>query len=137
MIFRKSVKVVMSKEDILSLKPRRGIDIVFTPEKTNSNVYICTISGTDLNPSNPIEELESVTELDNFINENLNIHSDRIREPKDLAKIPKIARQVAMNMNDPKLNPNKYDFLRSRAIKSKKFATPSAPDPNFMTIDEG
>src|SRR6188472_3945237 len=98
-IFRESCKVIMSKEDILKLKPRRGIDVLFQPVKTNSNIYIVTISGTDLNPSNPLEELESKTEIDNFINEQLNIYSDRIREPKELAKIPKIARQVAMNIN--------------------------------------
>lgn len=133
MIFRKSCKVIMSKEDILKLKPRRGIDVTFTPIKTNSNIYIVTVSGTDLNPSNPLEELESATDLDNFINENLNIYSDRIREPKDLQKIPKVARQVAMNINDKRLDSNKYDFMRSKS----KVATPSAPDEDFRTIDEG
>lgn len=123
----------MSKEDILKLKPKRGIDVVFEPVKFNSNVYIVTVSGTDLNPSNPIEELESATELDNFINENLNIYTDRIREPKDLAKIPKIARQVAMNIHDKRLDSNKYDFMRSKS----KVATPMYPDEDFRTIDEG
>jgi hypothetical protein len=131
-IFRKSCKVIMSKEDILKVKPRRGIDIVFTPIKFNSNIYVATISGTDLNPSNPLEELESATELDNFINDQLSIYSDRIREPKDLQKIPQIARQVAMNINDPKLNSNKYDFMRSKS----KVATPSNPDESFRTIQE-
>ena len=135
-IFRESCKVIMSKEDILKLKPRRGIDVLFQPVKTNSNIYIVTISGTDLNPSNPLEELESKTEIDNFINEQLNIYSDRIREPKELAKIPKIARQVAMNINDPKLDSNKYDFMRSKAIKEKKIATPNFPDEDFRTIQE-
>lgn len=132
-IFRRSCKVIMSKEDILRLKPRRGIDVVFTPIKTNSNVYVVTISGTDLNPSNPMEELESETELDNFINDQLNVYSDRVRLPKELDKIPKIARQVAMNVKDKRLDDNKYDFLRSKS----KVATPSAPDENFRTINEG
>lgn len=124
----------MSKEDILKIKPKRGIDVMFDPIQFNSNIYIVTISGTDLNPSNPLEECEK-NDIDNFINDQLNIYSDRIREPKDLAKIPKVARQVAMNINDPKLDSNKYDFMRS---KSKgKVATPLYPDPDFVTIDEG
>src|SRR5687767_4153080 len=113
-IFRKSVKVIMSKEDILQLKPRRGIDLVFTPIKTNSNIYIVTISGTDLNPSNPLEEVEQ-NDLDEIIADSLNIYSDRIREPKELAKIPKIAKQMSMNLNDKRLDSNKYDFMRSKA----------------------
>jgi len=124
----------MSKEDILKVKPKRGIDVQFQPVKTNSNIYIVTISGTDLNPSNPLEECE-MNDINNFINDQLNIHSDRIREPKDLQKIPKIARQVAMNINDKKLDDNKYDFMRSRA--KGKVATPVAPDPDFVTIQEG
>lgn len=131
-IFRKEIKCIMSKEDILKIKPKRGIDVLFTPIKTNSNVYIVTISGTDLNPSNPLEECEK-SDLDNFIADQLNVYSDRIRLPKELDKIPKIARQVAMNINDKKLDDNKYDFLRSKS----KVATPSAPDENFRTINEG
>lgn len=122
----------MSKEDILKLKPKRGIDVTFQPVKFNSNVYIATISATDLNPSNPDEECE-MNDIDNFINEQLNIYSDRIREPKDLAKIPKVARQVAMNINDKRLDCNKYDFLRSKS----RIATPLFPDENFRSINEG
>lgn len=113
-IFRREVKVIMSKEEILQIKPKRGIDIVFTPIHTNSNIYVVTISGTDLNPSNPLEECEQ-NDLDEVIANNLKIYSDRIREPKELAKIPKIARQMAMNLDDKRLDSNKYDFLRSRA----------------------
>jgi hypothetical protein len=123
----------MSKEDIMKLKPRRGIDVLFEPVKFNSNIYVVTVSGSNLNPANPLEEIESATELDNFINQNLSIYSDRIREPKDLQKIPKIARQVAMNIHDKRLDSNKYDFMRSKS----KVATPSAPDEDFRTIDEG
>jgi hypothetical protein len=123
----------MSKEDIMKLKPRRGIDVLFEPVKFNSNIYVVTVSGSNLNPANPLEEIESATELDNFINQNLSIYSDRIREPKDLQKIPKIARQVAMNIHDKRLDSNKYDFMRSKS----KVATPSNPDENFRTISEG
>lgn len=122
----------MSKEDILKIKPKRGIDVVFTPVKTNSNVYVVTISGTDLNPSNPLEECEK-NDLDNFIAEQLNVYSDRIRLPKELEKIPKVARQVAMRIDDKRLDENKYDFLRSKC----KVATPQAPDPSFVTVAEG
>lgn len=132
-VFRKSCKVIMSKEDILKIKPKRGIDVVFEPVKFNSNIYIVTVSGTDLNPSNPLEELEGQSEIENFINDQLNIYSDRIRETKELEKIPKIARQVAMNINDPKLDSNKYDFMRSKS----KVATPSNPDESFRTLQEG
>lgn len=131
-IFRKSVKVIMSKEEILQIKPKRGIDLLFTPIKTNSNIYVVTISGTDVNPSNPLEEINK-NEIDELISNQLNIYSDRIREPKELAKIPKIAKQMAMNLNDPRLNPNKYDFLRSKA----RFANPMNEDQNFGTIQEG
>jgi len=124
----------MSKEDILKVKPKRGIDVSFQPVKTNSNIYIVTISATDLNPSNPAEECE-MNDIDNFISDQLNIYSDRIRESRDLEKIPKIARHVAMNIHDKKLDGNKYDFLRSRA--KGRVATPVAPDPDFVTIQEG
>ncbi len=133
-ILRKSVKVIMSKEDILKLRPKRGIDLLFEPIKTNSNIYIVTISGTNLNPSNPSEEVEE-SDLDELIADQLHVYSDRIREPKDLAKIPKVARQMAMSIDDIRLNENKYDFIRSKS--KDKPATPLTPDPTFVTIDEG
>jgi hypothetical protein len=118
-IFRKSVKVIMSKEEILSLKPRRGIDIVFTPIKTNSNIYIATISGTDLNPSNPLEECE-LGDLDEIIADKLKVYSDRVREPKELKKIPEFARSVKMDIKDKRLQEsNKYNSLVRKAETEK------------------
>lgn len=112
-IFKKSVKVVMTKEDILNLKLKRGIDVTFTPVKFNSSIYVATFSATDLNPSNPAEECEA-SDIDEEIAK-LNIYSDRIRTSEDLAKVPKIARSVEMHLGDPLLETNKYDFLRSKA----------------------
>jgi hypothetical protein len=122
-IFKKSVKVVMSKEDILNLKLKRGIDVTLTPVKFNSSIYIATFSGTDLNPSNPAEECEA-SDLDKEISK-LNVYSDRIRTSEDLDKIPKTARQVDMHLGDKLLDGNKYDFLRSKAknLKANGFAT--------------
>ena len=106
----------MSKEEILNLKPKRGIDIVFQPVKTNSNVYIATISGTDLNPSNPLEECEE-NDIHETINKYLRVYSDRVRNPVEMEKIPKIVRQMGINPNEKCLDGNKYDFLRSKAKK--------------------
>jgi hypothetical protein len=126
-IFKKSVKVVMTKEDILNLKLKRGIDVTFTPVKFNSSIYVATFSATDLNPSNPLEECEA-SDIDEAIAK-LNVFSDRIRTTEDLAKVPKTARQVDMHLGDPLLDPNKYDFLRSKAKNLK--------DNGFATIQEG
>lgn len=101
----------MSKEEILRLKPKRGIDLVFTPIHTNSNIYVVTISASDLCPCNPSEECEK-NDLDEIIADQLKIYSDRVRTPKDLAKIPKVARTVQMNIEDKRLDTNKYDCLR-------------------------
>lgn len=122
----------MSKEEILALKPKRGIDLVFTPIKTNSNIYVVTISGTDLNPSNPLEEVEK-NDLDEIIADKLKIYSDRIRESKELAKIPKIAKQMSMNLNDDRLKSNKYNFMISKA----KFANSLNENEDFGNIQEG
>lgn len=103
----------MSKEDILKLRPRRGIDVVLTPIKTNSNIYIATFSGVELNPSNPLEEIEA-SDLDEELAK-LKIYSDRIRAPKEVDKIPKKARQMAIYLGDPELDKNKYNKLREKA----------------------
>lgn len=122
-VFKKSVKVIMSKEDILSFTPKRGIDVNFTPVKLNSDIYVATFSATDLNPSNPLEECEK-SDIDEEIAK-LTVLSDRIRTPEDLAKVPPKARQVEMHLADPLLDSNKYDFLRSKAksLKSTGLAT--------------
>lgn len=132
----------MSKEEILRLKPKRGIDLVFTPIHTNSNIYIVTISGTDLNPSNPLEELESSSEIDEIISNDLKVYSDRIRSPKELQKIPKVARHMAMDLNDKRLDSSKYDFLRSKATNKEKEENcddcPTEEESGtFRTIQEG
>jgi len=103
----------MSKEEILNLKLKRGIDVTLTPVKFNSNVYIATFSATDLNPSSDIEECEK-SDIDAEISK-LNVYSDTIRSPEDFQKIPKTARQQEMMLNDPLLDGNKYDHLRSKA----------------------
>lgn len=138
----------MSREDIMNLRPKRGIDIVLTPTHTNSNIYIATISATDLNPSNPEEECQ-MDDLDEFINEKLNIYSDRIRDPKDLAKIPKVAHQMAMNINDKRLDDPKYDILRKKPLQTLKKSDVSSLEgrtlqmdtlehpENFQTVQEG
>jgi hypothetical protein len=136
-IYRKSVKVIMSKEDILKIKPKRGIDVLFEPIHTNSNIYVCTISGTDLNPSNPAEELEGPHDINNFINDQLYVYSDRIREPKELAKIPVTVRQIAMNLNDPRLNnDNKYNRLRSKAKNITLNQNPRYKSANAFSSEE-
>lgn len=106
----------MSKEEILKLKPKRGIDIVFEPIRYNSSVYIATISGTDLNPSNPSEECEE-NDINETINKSLRVYSDRVRNPKEQELIPKTARQMGINPNAKCLDSNKYDFLKSKAKK--------------------
>ena len=139
----------MSKEEILRLKPRRGIDIVFTPIKTNSNIYIVTISGTDLNPSNPLEECEQ-GDLDEIIADQLKVYSDRIREPKELKKIPEFARSVKMDIKDKRLQEsNKYNSLvnkgESEKVKSvvtlegKQQKQPDKPkqEEDFQVVQEG
>jgi hypothetical protein len=112
-IFSKSAKVIMSAEDILKLRPRRGIDVVLTPVSTNSNIYIATFSGVELNPSNPLEEIEE-SDLDKELAK-LKIYSDRIRAPKEVDKIPKKPRQMAIYLGDPELDKNKYNKLRDKA----------------------
>ena len=106
----------MSKEEILKLRPKRGLDIVLEPVRYHSNIYVATISGTDLNPSNPLEECEE-NDINELINNQLRVYSDRIRNPKELSKIPKIARQMGMDPKSKTLDSNKYDFLRSKAKK--------------------
>ena len=108
----------MTKEDILKLRPRRGIDVVLTPVATNSTIYIATFSGTELNPSNPLEEVEE-SDLDAELSK-MKIYSDRIRNPKEKDKIPKKARSMEMMLNDPKLDGNKYDHLRGKAHSLKE-----------------
>ena len=112
-IFKKSVKLILSKEEILGLRLKKGIDVSLTPVRYNSSIYIATFSGTDLNPSSPDEEREQ-SDLDEEIAK-LKVYSDRIREPDEVAKIPKKARQVEMRLDDPLLDSNKYAILRRNA----------------------
>jgi len=103
----------MSKEEILNLKLKRGIDVTLTPVKYNSNIYVATFSATDLNPSNPMEECEK-SDIDAELAK-LHVYSDTIRSPDDFKKIPEKARVQEMLLTDPLLDGNKYDHLRSTA----------------------
>ena len=124
-VFKKSVKIIMSKEEILNFRPKRGIDVSFTPVRYNSSIYIATFSATDLNPSNEKEEREA-SDLDEEIAK-LKVYSDRIREPDEVAKIPKKARQVEMRLDHPLLDNNKYEILRRKAHSLR---------PNGMAVVE-
>mgnify|MGYP006264255559 CR=1 FL=1 len=80
-IFRHSARCVVSREDILKYRPlKQGIDILWSPVRENSTIYIVTISGSSIDG---IEKSDIDEEL-----ARLEVIGDRIRTPKELKKIP-------------------------------------------------
>lgn len=133
-IFRHSARCLVSREDILKYKPlKQGIDILWEPTRTNSSVFIVTISGSSIDG---IEKSDIDEELSR-----LNVMGDRIRTPKELKKIPKKAVTKQSNLNDPIFKENKdYEDLLSK-LKSKPVASGDGGKKNnkesVAIIDEG
>lgn len=127
-IFRHSARCAVTREDILQYTPKKkGIDVLWQPVKSNSSIYIVTISGSSIDG---IEKNDIDEEL-----ARLNVVGDRIRLPNELKKIPDKAVTKQSNIRDALFKNNKdYEDLLSK-LKSKPVLSPNGD--LIATIDEG
>lgn len=131
-VYRKSVKVVASKEDILKYIPKKGIDVLWQPVKFNSSLYIVTLSCSSISGVYKDDIDEELTKL--------NVLSDRIRDPNEVRKIPKNANTVEANINDQIFRKNKeYEDLLSIVEKNFKNTIHQSSDGKqvIAKVDEG